>query len=79
MLESKRRKRRSHMRKFIKLLLGAAIVFSAAPRIAAQGRNPITGIAFDTSRQPIPNLRIELLDEVESRISTTQTDGAGRY
>ena len=67
------------MRKFTKLLLGAAIVFSAAPRIAAQSRNSITGIAFDTSRRPIPNLRIELLDEVESRISTTQTDGAGRY
>jgi hypothetical protein len=79
MFGSKRGQRRSHMRKFTKLLLGAATVFSAAPGIAAQGRNSITGIAFDTSRQPIPDLRIELLDEVESRISTTQTDGAGRF
>jgi hypothetical protein len=32
MFESKKRKRRSHMRKFIKLLLDAAIVFAATPR-----------------------------------------------
>jgi tetratricopeptide (TPR) repeat protein len=47
--------------------------------IEEQGRNSLTGMVFDSARSPIPNLRIELLDEVESRIAITQTDSTGRY
>lgn len=46
---------------------------------STQSRNSISGIVFDTARRPIPNLRIELLDEVETRLRMVQTDNTGRY
>ena len=45
----------------------------------AQNRNGIGGYIFDTSRRPVVNLRVELLDEVDSIIATTRSDSSGRY
>lgn len=44
-----------------------------------QNRNSITGFVFSPSRRPVDNLRVELLDEVDTVISTKLTDGTGRY
>lgn len=67
------------------LAVGLVVCTQAAPLPEimlsglTQGKNSITGVVFDPSRRPVPNLRIELLDEVEARLSTTQTDSTGRY
>jgi len=45
----------------------------------AQAGHSVGGIILDTSRRPLDNLQIELLDDVEATIKRTRTDGAGRY
>lgn len=45
----------------------------------SQSRNAITGTVMTTSHQPVTNLRIELLDDVYSLITTTRTDSTGRF
>jgi tetratricopeptide (TPR) repeat protein len=46
---------------------------------AAQNKNAIGGFIFDRSRRPVANLRIELLNEVDSVIANTRSDSSGRY
>ncbi|MDQ5847073.1 MAG: carboxypeptidase regulatory-like domain-containing protein [Acidobacteriota bacterium] len=44
------------------------------------GGSSISGHVWDgASRRPLERMRVELLDEVDSVISTTRTDSAGRY
>lgn len=47
--------------------------------IAAQGRSSIGGMVTDSSRRPIENIRVELLDEVDGLIATVRTSSTGRY
>ena len=44
-----------------------------------QGRSSISGHVFDTSRRPIENLYVELLDQFDSVIRTVRTNGSGLY
>jgi len=78
----------------IPLLLGLAMVVAMPIASAAtlksltnltvtrlpQGGSSITGHVWDAaSRRPLDKIRVELLDEVDSVISTARTDGSGRY
>ena len=57
--------------------LGLASPFSVA---ATQNTNStISGYIFDSSRRPLSNLYVELLDEVEAIAQRTKTDGGGRF
>src|SRR5262245_44925156 len=60
------------------LALTFAITAVSVPAMA-QGTNTISGQITDTSRRPIVQLWVELLDEVEMIIKRVKTDGAGRY
>ncbi|MGI8657056.1 MAG: carboxypeptidase regulatory-like domain-containing protein [Pyrinomonadaceae bacterium] len=44
-----------------------------------QSRNSISGHVFDTSRRPVAQLYVELLDDVYSSLGRTRTDGSGYY
>ena len=44
-----------------------------------QSRNQISGHIFNTSRQPLSDIYVELLDEVNSTIGRTRTDGGGAF
>jgi tetratricopeptide (TPR) repeat protein len=68
-------------------ILGIFIALLGAP---AGGSNPshvftiqlvasISGHVSDNSRNPIPDLRVELLDDVESVIARTKTDNSGLF
>jgi len=46
---------------------------------SVQGRNGISGHVFNTSRRPVEQLNIELLDEFDSVIATTRTSSSGLY
>jgi tetratricopeptide (TPR) repeat protein len=46
---------------------------------AVQGRNTITGYVYDSARRPVPNIRVELLDDVNSMIGGSITNSSGRY
>jgi len=46
---------------------------------AIQGTNGINGVIFDENRQPVPNLWVELLDEVNAVLSRVRTDSVGRF
>ena len=46
---------------------------------AVQGGNSIGGTILDNSRRPVPDLHVELLDDVEKTIRRVRTDGVGRY
>lgn len=43
------------------------------------GRNSVSGNVFGDSNRPLPDLNVELLDDVGRTISRTKTNGAGRY
>lgn len=44
-----------------------------------QNTNIISGHVSDSQRTPVPDLRVELLDEVDSVIQTVKTDGSGLF
>jgi hypothetical protein len=46
---------------------------------AQQNQNSISGHVSDDHRRPIPDLRVELLNEVESVLLATKTDGSGLF
>ena len=51
--------------------------FSAAS--VSQGRNSIHGHVFGVSRRPLPDVYVELQDDVYSTLARAKTDGSGRY
>ena len=60
------------------LLLTAVCLLSAAVPAAAQNRNTITGFVFTSDRRPVPNVYVELSNEVYQVLQRTRTDGSGR-
>jgi tetratricopeptide (TPR) repeat protein len=53
-----------------------ALLIFAAP---AAAQNSISGIVFDSARQPVAEIEVELLDEFERLIRQTRTKGSGLY
>jgi tetratricopeptide (TPR) repeat protein len=62
-------------------LLGTATPVSSTPHALAQQQffNSISGHVSDDSRTPLPDLQIELLNEVDSVIQRTKTDSSGLF
>jgi Tfp pilus assembly protein PilF len=54
-----------------RLLVNASVV--------PQGRNAIYGKVFGESRRPVPDVYVELLDDVNSTLRQVKTDSAGRF
>jgi cytochrome c-type biogenesis protein CcmH/NrfG len=50
-----------------------------AVSIAQQNQNSISGHVSDDQRSPVRDLRVELLNEVDSVLQTTKTDGSGGF
>lgn len=63
----------------IVFILFAAAAFGALAAHAAHAQNSISGVIFDTSRQPVSKIEVELLDEFERLIRSTKTTGSGVY
>ncbi|MGZ8847976.1 MAG: carboxypeptidase-like regulatory domain-containing protein, partial [Pyrinomonadaceae bacterium] len=47
--------------------------------VAPQSANSISGQVSNDRRSPIPDLQVELLDDVDSVIQRTKTDSAGFF
>jgi tetratricopeptide (TPR) repeat protein len=61
-------------------LLGALVDATNPPNVfVAQQANSISGHISDDRRTPIPDLHVELLDEVDTIIQRAKTDGSGRF
>lgn len=78
------------MKKAALLLLGLAVAsaitfqlnsnVSAHPLAAVlQGRSSISGYVFDATRRPLPDVYVELMDDVYGSIGRHRTDSSGRY
>ena len=52
---------------------------SLKPEFEWQNSNSISGHVFGGSRRPLPDVYVELLNEVNSSIDRAKTDGSGRY
>jgi len=52
---------------------------SHATALSQQNTNAISGHVSDSQRSPVPNVRVELLNEVDSVIQTVKTDGSGLF
>jgi Flp pilus assembly protein TadD len=65
-------------------LFAVAFVFTlllattATAQLGTTG-NSISGQVYDTTNRPLTNLQVELLDDVNSLLKRTRTDGVGRY
>lgn len=67
------------MRYRIRLLFAFGLSLLAFSLPALAQRNAITGTVTNTAHQAIPNLWVELLNDVESVLKRTRTDTTGRY
>ncbi len=47
--------------------------------VSIQSTNGINGVIFDEKRQPIPNMWVELMDEVNTVLTRVRTDAVGRF
>ena len=63
--------------KIVFVLLFTVVVFFSAQRSLAQ--NSISGMIFDANRQPVAKIDVELLDEFERLLRSTQTTSSGAY
>ena len=68
------------------LLVAFPLITQAKPRLntgiafQSQGnQNSISGHVTDTQRNPVPDVRIELLNEVDTVIQTVKTNGSGLF
>jgi Tfp pilus assembly protein PilF len=62
-----------------KVFFAVALALLACSATAQAQRNAINGTVINTSRQPVPDMWIELLNDVDSIIKRTRTDSTGRY
>ncbi|HEX7176608.1 MAG TPA: tetratricopeptide repeat protein [Pyrinomonadaceae bacterium] len=52
---------------------------NTTPHVALQGRNRISGHVFAEARRPVPDIYVELMDEVYTTIARARTNGSGFY
>ena len=64
---------------FIALLGASPAGANPPPIFIAQQVTSISGHVSDNSRNPIPDLQVELLDDVDSVIARTKTDNSGLF
>jgi Tfp pilus assembly protein PilF len=65
------------LRNALAVLFFAVVFFASANKIFAQ--NSINGVIFDTNRQPVGKIDVELLDAFERLIKSTKTTTSGLY
>ena len=85
---------KKHVRLIFGLTIALAVVPGALPVVpecplsdrlsvsasnVPQGRNSIYGRVFGEWRRPVPDVYVELLDDVNSTIQQAKTDAAGRF
>ena len=65
---------------FFLTLLATPVEASHPPHVLVSAQaNSISGFVFNDHRNPLPDLQIELLNEVDSVIQRTKTDGSGQF
>ena len=64
--------------RFFGFALGIALILLAPAAVLAQ-RNEIYGTVYNEDRRPMANVYVDLLDDVNSQLRHTKTDGAGRF
>lgn len=47
--------------------------------VSTQSRNTITGFVFSPNRSPVPQIPVEVLNEVDQIVQRSRTDGSGRF
>lgn len=62
-------------------LVSAVIVplFILQAQAQSTPRSTVSGFVFDPNRRPVRDIRIELMNEVNSVLQRTRTDGSGRF
>lgn len=48
-------------------------------KIVGQSRSTISGFVFDQQRRPVGQIQVELLNDVNSTLARSKTDGSGRF
>lgn len=64
---------------FITLLAPPAETNNAPPVVAVPQLNSVSGYVSDDRRNPIPDLQVELLNDVDSILQRTKTDSSGLF
>jgi Tfp pilus assembly protein PilF len=59
--------------------LGSTTLTQTVIAAALQGRSSISGFIFDSSRRPLPDVQVELMDDVYGSLRRMRTDASGRY
>src|SRR5215510_10754132 len=65
-------------------IIFATVTAAYSPRgltavIAQTGRNEIYGVVFNQERRPMPDIYVELLDDVGVTLKHSKTDVSGRF
>ncbi len=56
-----------------------ALAYPSNVVVRAQGSNSISGYVSDDRRAPVPNVQVELLNDVDSLVQRTKTDSSGLF
>lgn len=63
---------------FVSALLIPLFILQAQAQ-STTPRSTVSGFVFDPYRRPVPEIRVELMNEVDSVLQRTRTDGSGRF
>lgn len=63
----------------IPVIVIVLLTFSGTTEAQINRNSSISGFVFDSQRTPIPQIVVELLDEVNSVIGRTKTNGSGQF
>lgn len=66
-------------KRFLIFIIFMIVLTASEPLQAQNNRSSISGVVTDSTRRTIPDLWIELLNEVDSVIFRVRTDATGRY
>jgi len=62
-----------------RILIGVFVALGLLPTTLQTNSNSISGHVSNDQRMPLPDIRVELLNEVDSVIRTVKTDGSGLF
>lgn len=54
-------------------------ILQAQAQVPSFGGSTISGFVFDSERRPVPQIPVELMNDVNSVLQRTKTDGSGRF
>ena len=71
--------RKAGIKNLVIIFFSLSCLIYLIPDVYGQNRSSITGYVFDSHRQPIIQVPVELMNDVNSVLQRVKTDNSGRF